>query len=126
MRDLETTETALNAAETGHLILSTMHSNNTYEAVSRIVDIFPNDQQNQIKIQLSNVLVGAISQRLLKKSDGSGRIPAVEILIGTPAIRKMIAHNQYKEILEQIENLSSITVCNPLNNHFLPYWQTRC
>jgi twitching motility protein PilT len=103
MRDLETTETALNAAETGHLILSTMHSNNTYEAVSRIVDIFPNDQQNQIKIQLSNVLVGAISQRLLKKSDGSGRIPAVEILIGTPAIRKMIAHNQYKEILEQIE-----------------------
>ena len=103
MRDLETTETALNAAETGHLILSTMHSNNTYEAVSRIIDIFPNDQQNQIKIQLSNVLVGAISQRLLNRSDGKGRIPAVEILIGTPAIRKMIAHSQYKDILEQIE-----------------------
>jgi twitching motility protein PilT len=103
MRDLETTETALNAAETGHLILSTMHSNNTYEAVSRIIDIFPNDQQNQIKIQLSNVLVGAISQRLLKRSDGKGRIPAVEILIGTPAIRKMIAQSQYKDILEQIE-----------------------
>jgi twitching motility protein PilT len=103
MRDLETTETALNAAETGHLILSTMHSNNTYEAVSRIIDIFPNDQQNQIKIQLSNVLIGAISQRLLNKSDGSGRIPAVEILIGSPAVRKMIAHSQYKDILEQIE-----------------------
>lgn len=103
MRDIETTSIALNAAETGHLILSTMHSNNTYEAVSRIIDIFPKDQQNQIKIQLSNVLVGAISQRLLNKDDGDGRIPAVEILIGTPTIRKMIAYNQYKDILEQIE-----------------------
>lgn len=103
MRDIETTSIALNAAETGHLILSTMHSNNTYEAVSRIIDIFPNDQQSQIKIQLSNVLLGAISQRLLNKADGEGRIPAVEILIGTPAIRKMIAYSQYKDILEQIE-----------------------
>ena len=103
MRDIETTTIALNAAETGHFILSTMHSNNTYEAVSRIIDIFPNDQQNQIKIQLSNVLVGAISQRLLNRADGRGRIPAVEILIGTPAIRKMIAYSQYKDILEQIE-----------------------
>jgi len=103
MRDIETTSIALNAAETGHLILSTMHSNNTYEAVSRIIDIFPKDQQNQIKIQLSNVLVGAISQRLLNRADEKGRIPAVEILIGTPAIRKMIAHTQYKDILEQIE-----------------------
>ena len=103
MRDIETTSIAMNAAETGHLILSTMHSNNTYEAVSRIIDMFPMDQQNQIKIQLSNVLVGAISQRLLNRVDGNGRIPAIEILIGTPAIRKMIAQNQYKDILEQIE-----------------------
>jgi twitching motility protein PilT len=103
MRDIETTAIALNAAETGHLILSTMHSNNTYEAVSRIIDIFPNNQQNQVKIQLSNVLLGAISQRLVNKVDGKGRIPAVEILIGTPAIRKMIAYSQYKDILEQIE-----------------------
>ena len=103
MRDIETTSIAMNAAETGHLILSTMHSNNTYEAVSRIIDMFPKDQQNQIKIQLSNVLVGAISQRLLNRTDGSGRIPAVEILIGTPAIRKMVAYSQYKDILEQIE-----------------------
>ena len=103
MRDIETTSIAMNAAETGHLILSTMHSNNTYEAVSRIIDMFPKDQQNQIKIQLSNVLVGAISQRLLNRVDGNGRIPAIEILIGTPAIRKMIAQNQYKDILEQIE-----------------------
>ena len=64
MRDIETTTIALNAAETGHFILSTMHSNNTYEAVSRIIDIFPQDQQNQVRVQLSNVLVGAISQRL--------------------------------------------------------------
>lgn len=103
MRDIETTSIALNAAETGHFILSTLHSNNTYEAVSRIIDIFPNDQQNQTKIQLSNVLVGAISQRLLNRVDRDGRIPAVEVLIGTPAIRKMIAYSQYKDILEQIE-----------------------
>lgn len=103
MRDIKSTSIALNAAETGHLILSTMHSNNTYEAVSRIIDIFPLDQQNQIKLQLSNVLIGAISQRLLKRANGSGRIPAVEILLGTAAIRKMIAHSQYKDILEQIE-----------------------
>jgi len=103
MRDIETTSIALNASETGHLILTTMHSNNTYEAISRIIDIFPQEQQNQIKIQLSNVLVGAISQRLINKAGGSGRIPAVEILVGTPAIRKMIAHSQYKDILEQIE-----------------------
>jgi twitching motility protein PilT len=103
MRDIETTSIALNAAETGHFILSTMHSNNTYEAVSRIIDIFPQDQQNQVRVQLSNVLVGAISQRLLNRSDQPGRVPATEILIGTPAIRKMIAHSQYKDILEQIE-----------------------
>ncbi len=103
MRDIETTSIAMNAAETGHLILSTMHANNTYEAISRIIDIFPQDQQNQIKIQLSNVLLGAISQRLINRIDGVGRIPAVEILIGTPAIRKMISQNQYKDILEQIE-----------------------
>lgn len=103
MRDIETTSIAMNAAETGHLILSTMHSNNTYEAVSRIIDMFPKDQQNQIKIQLSNVLVGAISQRLLNTVNGNGRIPAIEILVGTPAIRKMIAQSQYKDILDQIE-----------------------
>ena len=103
MRDIETTSIAMNAAETGHLILSTMHSNNTYEAVSRIIDMFSKDQQNQIKIQLSNVLLGAISQRLIKSVNGNGRIPAIEILIGTPAIKKMIAQSQYKDILDQIE-----------------------
>jgi len=103
MRDIETTSIAMNAAETGHLIFSTMHANNTYEAVSRIIDIFPNDQQNQVKLQLSNVLIGAISQRLISRADMAGRIPAVEILIATAAIKKMIAQSQYKEILEQIE-----------------------
>lgn len=103
MRDIETTSIAMNAAETGHLIFSTMHANNTYEAVSRIIDIFPNDQQNQVRLQLANVLVGAISQRLINRADAAGRIPAVEILIATAAIKKMIAQSQYKEILEQIE-----------------------
>jgi twitching motility protein PilT len=103
MRDIETTSIALNAAETGHLIFSTLHSNNTYEAISRIIDIFPTEQQNQIKLQLSNVLIGAVSQRLLGRTDGAGRIPAIEILFGTPAIRKMITQSLYTDILEQIE-----------------------
>ncbi len=103
MRDIETTTIAMNAAETGHLIFSTMHANNTYEAVSRIIDIFPNDQQNQVKLQLANVLIGAISQRLINRADAAGRIPAVEILIATAAVKKMISQSQYKEMLEQIE-----------------------
>jgi len=90
MRDLETIATAITAAETGHLVLATLHTPNAPEAVNRIVDVFPPYQQNQIKIQLSSTLQGIIAQILLPKRDAQGRVPAVELLITTSAVRNLI------------------------------------
>lgn len=90
MRDLDTIQTAITAAETGHLVFSTLHTNEAAQAVDRIVDSFPPHQQEQVRIQISAVLQGVISQRLLPSAAGDGRVPAVEILIATPLIRKMI------------------------------------
>ncbi len=90
MRDLETIETALTAAETGHLVLSTLHTVDSVETVNRIVSVFPPHQQDQVRIQLAAVLVGAISQRLIPRADGKGRVPAVEVLVNTARVRELI------------------------------------
>ena len=90
MRDLETIATAITAAETGHLVLATLHTPNAPEAVNRIVDVFPPYQQTQIKMQLSSTLQGIIAQVLLPKKGTQGRVPAVELLITTSAVRNMI------------------------------------
>jgi twitching motility protein PilT len=90
MRDLETTEIALTAAETGHLVLSTMHTIDAAETINRIVAIFPPYQQKQIRIQLAGVFSGIISQRLMPTKDGKGRVPAVEVMISTSRIRECI------------------------------------
>jgi twitching motility protein PilT len=90
MRDFETVETALNAAETGHLVFSTLHTLDATETVNRIIAVFPPHQQRQVRIQLSSVLKAAISQRLMPRADGLGRVPAVEVMIGTPFIRDCI------------------------------------
>ena len=90
MRDLETIATAITAAETGHLVLATLHTPNAPEAVNRIVDVFPPYQQTQIKIELSSTLQGIIAQALLPKKDSQGRVPAVELLIATSAVRNLI------------------------------------
>ena len=89
MRDLETMETALTAAETGHLVLSTLHTMDAPETVNRIISLFPPYHQKQIRIQLASVLKAVISMRLVRKK-GGGRVPAVEILIATPAIKEAI------------------------------------
>ena len=107
MRDLETISTAITAAETGHLIFSTLHTNNSSETISRIVDVFPAAQQEQVRIQLSNTLLGVISQRLVPKIDGNGMIAADEVMINTPKVRALILENRIGEILEEIE--SSVT-----------------
>lgn len=91
MRDLETIETALVAAETGHLVLSTLHTLDAQETVNRILAIFPANQQNQIRYQLAQVLHAVISQRLVPRADGKGRVPAQEILIATSRVRECIA-----------------------------------
>jgi twitching motility protein PilT len=90
MRDLETCEIGMVAAETGHLVLSTLHTTDTVETVNRIISIFPPHQQNQVRIQLAAVLKGVISQRLVPRADGKGMIPAVEIMVATARVRELI------------------------------------
>jgi twitching motility protein PilT len=90
MRDAETMAVALHAAETGHLVLSTLHTLNATETVNRIISTFPPHQESQIRSQLAGVIQGIISQRLLVRADGKGRVPAVEVLVGTGLIRECI------------------------------------
>ncbi len=90
MRDFETIQTALTAAETGHLVLSTLHTSDAAETVNRIISVFPPYQHKQVRIQLASVLRGIISMRLVPKSDGKGRVPAVEVLIATATIKDCI------------------------------------
>lgn len=101
MRDLETISTALTAAETGHLVFATLHTSSAKTTIDRIIDIFPAEQQRQIRIQVANVLQGIISQRLFRKAGGKGRIAATEILVRTPAIINLIRN----EKVEQIQNM---------------------
>ncbi len=102
LRDLETISMAITAAETGHLILGTLHTNDSVQTVDRIIDVFPAFQQNQIRFQLANVLLGVISQRLVKKV-GGGRAPAVEILKKNRAVENLIRQNQTHQIGVTIE-----------------------
>ena len=90
MRDFETISTALTAAETGHLVLSTLHTLDAAETVNRIITVFPPYQQKQVRMQLASVIKGIISQRLVAKADGSGRVPAVEVMLGTLSVREAI------------------------------------
>lgn len=98
MRDLDTIETALLAAETGHLVLSTVHTLDAPETINRIISIFPPHHQRQIRFQLSSILKAVISMRLIPTKDGLSRVPAVEIMINTPYIQECI-HDQEKTIL---------------------------
>lgn len=103
MRDYETIETALTAAETGHLVLSTLHTLDAAETVNRIISVFPPYHQRQVRMQLSGILKGVISQRLVPRADGKGRVPAVEVLIGTARIRDCIDDKEKtKQIPEAI------------------------
>jgi twitching motility protein PilT len=98
MRDLETTSAAITAAETGHLVLSTLHTVNAPQTIERIIDIYPSDQQNQIRSMLANTLQAVISQTLFKRIDQPGMIPGVEIMLCTPAVRNCIRENRIFEI----------------------------
>jgi twitching motility protein PilT len=90
MRDFETVSTALTAAETGHLVLSTLHTLDAAETINRIITVFPPYQQKQVRMQLASVIKGIVSQRLVPKADGSGRVAAVEIMLGTLSVREAI------------------------------------
>jgi len=103
MRDLETTALAITAAETGHLVLSTLHTVNASQTVERIIDMYPADQQNQIRAMLSNTLQAVVSQTLFSRVDTKGMCPAVEILLCTPAVRNIIREARSFEIPNVIE-----------------------
>src|SRR5438067_4611931 len=90
MRDLETISTALTAAETGHLVFATLHTQDTAQTVDRIIDVFPPEQQGQVRVQLSVALQGIVTQQLLPTADGMARVVATEVLVPTPAIRNLI------------------------------------
>ncbi len=102
MRDLETMEAALTISETGHLAFATLHTNSTAEAINRIVDVFPTNQQEQVRVQLSFVLQGIVSQQLIPQI-GGGRMLAVEILVATPAVRAVIRDDKIHQIYSLIQ-----------------------
>jgi twitching motility protein PilT len=101
MRDLETIETAMHAAETGHLVMSTLHTLDAAETINRIISVFPPYHQRQIRMQLSGVLKAVISQRLVPRADGKGRVPAVEVMIGTARIRECIDDKEKTKLIPE-------------------------
>ncbi|MCC6580095.1 MAG: PilT/PilU family type 4a pilus ATPase [Phycisphaeraceae bacterium] len=115
MRDLETTAAAITAAETGHLVLSTLHTVNASQTVERIVDMYPATQQNQIRSMLANTLQAVISQTLFKRVDAKGMVPAVEVMLCTPAVRNLIRENRAFEIPNVIETNRALGM-NTLDN----------
>lgn len=98
MRDLETISAAVTAAETGHLVMATLHTSDAPQTIDRIIDAFPGHQQNQIRLQLASVLLAVVSQRLFPRSQGQGRLCATEILINTPAVANMIRNEKTHQI----------------------------
>jgi twitching motility protein PilT len=103
MRDLETIESALRIAETGHLTFATLHTNSASQTINRIIDVFPAHQQSQIRTQLSLVLEGIVCQSLLRRSNGPGRVVSLEILVPTPAIRNLIRDDKVHQIYSMMQ-----------------------
>lgn len=110
MRDFETISIAMTAAETGHLVLSTLHTPGAASTIDRIIDVFPPGQQRQIAVQLSTTLQAVVSQQLLQAADGSARTAAFELMTMTPAIRNMIRENKIPQIDGMIYSASSDTM----------------
>jgi twitching motility protein PilT len=104
MRDLETISLALTAAETGHLVLSTLHTSSAVKTIDRIIDIFPTGQKGQIRSMLSESLEAVIAQKLLKHKDGKGRVPACEVMIANTAIRNLIREDRIYQIPSIIQS----------------------
>ncbi len=108
MRDLETISTALTAAETGHLVFATLHTQSTAQTVDRIIDVFPPQQQGQVRTQLSIALQGIVTQQLLPTADGRGRVVACEVLIPTPAIRNLIREGKTHQIYAAVQTSGAV------------------
>ena len=107
MRDLETISTALTAAETGHLVFATLHTQDSAQTIDRIIDVFPAHQQGQVRVQLSVALQGIVTQQLLPNADGSGRVAACEVLVPNPAIRNLIREGKTHQIYSVLQTSSA-------------------
>jgi twitching motility protein PilT len=103
MRDLETISTALTAAETGHLVLATLHTQDAPQTIDRVIDVFPPHQQQHVRVMLSVALQGVVAQQLMPTADGSGRVAAVEVLLPTPAVRNLIREGKTHQIYSAIQ-----------------------
>jgi twitching motility protein PilT len=103
LRDLETTSLAISAAETGHLVFATLHTNSAAKTIDRIIDIYPGDQQQQVRTMLSESLLAVVAQTLLLNTEGNGRVAAVEILVGVPSIRNLIREDKVPQIQSMLQ-----------------------
>jgi twitching motility protein PilT len=108
MRDLETISTALTAAETGHLVFATLHTQDTAQTIDRVIDVFPSHQQGQVRVQLSVALQGIMTQQLLPTADGSGRVVATEVLVPNPAVRNLIREGKTHQIYSVLQTSSAL------------------
>jgi twitching motility protein PilT len=127
MRDPETIALAITAAETGHLVLATLHTNSAATTIDRIVDVFPPGQQEQIRIQLSNSIQAVICQQLLPRAGQPGRVPAVEVMIATPAIRNLIRESKAHQITSVIQTSANVgmqTMDQSLRDLYMKGWIT--
>jgi Tfp pilus assembly pilus retraction ATPase PilT len=111
MRDAETIQTALGAALTGHLILSTLHATNVVQAVERMLNYFPPESRRQAQADLATTLVGIVSMRLMRRAEGLGRVPAVEILRGVPIVRKLLTEGKLVEIYDAMKRGTDDGMC---------------
>jgi twitching motility protein PilT len=103
MRDLETIEIALTAAETGHLVMATLHTQDAAQTIDRVIDVFPPSQQQQVRVMLSGALQGVVCQQLVKTADGTGRVVAAEVMTVTPAIRNLIREGKTHQIYSALQ-----------------------
>src|ERR1700704_3224649 len=108
MRDLDTISTALTAAETGHLVFATLHTQSAPQTIDRVIDVFPAHQQDQVRVQLSVALMGVMTQTLIPTADGSGRVVACEVLVPTPAVRNLIREGKTHQIPSAMQTGSSV------------------
>ena len=121
MRDLETIQLALTAAETGHLVFGTLHTSSAPKTVDRVIDVFPSEQQEQIRAMFSESIQAVITQTLVKKRNGEGRVAALEIMIGTPAVRNLIREakiSQIPSIIQTSQNVGMKTMDQAIKELF--------
>lgn len=121
MRDAETISIAMTAAETGHLVFSTLHTNDAKQSIDRIIDTFPPEQQHQVRMQLAMTLVATVSQSLVKTSDGKARVAVIEIMINTPTIRKLIQEGKVGMIDKMIADSAALYKMQTMNQHLFQY-----